>query len=184
VQGVWPSTGVSVARRSAPKNGSRPARTALRDEPAFRQASALKRISGGRLTRQRPWRRHLLIRFLHGLGTWSHRLLRRTDRHRRPPRSTDRGDVHDASRADLARRAIAALERVMLDECSLKRMKADGLPQSFAVVISRPSSVTASFRHELVRTPSIGTVHAPHCPWSHPSLCRSGQACRAGDQEG
>ena len=32
------------------------------------------------------------------------------------------------------------------------------------VVTSHPSSVTASFRQEFIRLPSISTVHAPHWP--------------------
>src|SRR4051812_13831891 len=47
-------------------------------------------------------------------------------------------------------------------------------PSPFArpstVVISAPSWATASARHELARTPSIRTVHAPHWPWSQPFL--------------
>src|SRR5215469_6761333 len=38
------------------------------------------------------------------------------------------------------------------------------------VVISSPSCITANERQEFTRRPLIWTVHAPHCPWSHPFL--------------
>ena len=38
------------------------------------------------------------------------------------------------------------------------------------VVISAPSCITASVRHEMTRCPFTRIVHAPHAPWSQPFL--------------
>src|SRR4029450_2923739 len=38
------------------------------------------------------------------------------------------------------------------------------------VVTEEPSFITARVRHDTTRRPSSRTVHAPHCPWSHPFL--------------
>ena len=100
-------------------------------------------------------------------------------RRRRPARSAvtwlgqpalDLGQ-HADRRADLARRAVAALEAVMLDEGRLHRMQlVAGAPSPSMVVISSPSCITASVRQELMRRPSTSTVQAPHWPWSQPFL--------------
>src|SRR5262249_8084040 len=46
--------------------------------------------------------------------------------------------------------------------------KLSGVPRPSMVVISSPSCITASVRHEFTRLPFTCTVHAPHCPWSQP----------------
>src|SRR4029079_7077793 len=38
------------------------------------------------------------------------------------------------------------------------------------MVISAPSCITASVRHETMRCPPTRIVHAPHAPWSQPFL--------------
>src|SRR5215467_2300382 len=48
--------------------------------------------------------------------------------------------------------------------------KLSGVPRPSMVVISSPSCITASVRHEFTRLPFTCTVHAPHCPWSQPFL--------------
>ena len=73
------------------------------------------------------------------------------------------GDQADG-RADLARRAVAALERIVLDERLLHRMQRAVLARPSIVVISAPSCMTASVRQELIRRPSTSTVQAPHWP--------------------
>src|SRR5215471_18018105 len=48
--------------------------------------------------------------------------------------------------------------------------KWSGVPRPSMVVISSPSCMTANVRHDVTRRPFTCTVHAPHCPWSHPFL--------------
>ena len=67
-------------------------------------------------------------------------------------------------RADLPRRAIAALERVMVDERLLQRMQRAVVGEPFDGRDLAPSFMTARVRHELIRRPSTSTVHAPHWP--------------------
>jgi len=67
--------------------------------------------------------------------------------------------------ANLSRRAVAALERIMID----KRLPAAHearrqWPIPSIVVTFAPSFMTASVRHELTRRPSMSTVQAPHWP--------------------
>jgi hypothetical protein len=73
-------------------------------------------------------------------------------------------------RADLARRAVAALERVVVDERLLQRMQRAVRARPSMVVTCAPSFMTASVRQELTRRPSTSTVQAPHWPWSQPFL--------------
>ena len=74
-------------------------------------------------------------------------------------------------RADLARRAVAALERIVLDERGLHRVQVFAVAKPFdrrdrlRLAPRRPA-----MRQELTRRPSTSTVHAPHWPWSHPFL--------------
>ena len=77
------------------------------------------------------------------------------------------GDQPDR-RADLARRAVAALEGVVLDERLLQRVQRVPSASPSIVVTSAPSFMTASVRQELMRLPSTSTVQAPHWPWSQP----------------
>jgi hypothetical protein len=83
-----------------------------------------------------------------------------------------RGDLveHADGRADLARRAVAALVAVVLDEGRLHRVQRCGVPRPSMVVTLAPSCITASVRQELMRWPSTITVQAPHWPWSQPFL--------------
>src|SRR5215831_16645573 len=67
-------------------------------------------------------------------------------------------------RADLPRRAVAALERIMVDERLLQRMQRALGRETSIVVICAPSYMTANVRHELTRRPSMSTVQAPHWP--------------------
>ena len=74
-------------------------------------------------------------------------------------------------RHDLARRAIAALEGVLVEEGRLHRMqRAVRRASPSMVVIARPSTWAASVRQASTRSPSTCTVQAPHWPWSQPFL--------------
>src|SRR5579859_7581398 len=56
------------------------------------------------------------------------------------------------------------------------------------VVTLLPSQVIASVRQLLMRRPSSSTVHAPHCPWSHPFFvpvrCISARSRSSSDMRG
>src|SRR5438034_6186673 len=68
-------------------------------------------------------------------------------------------------RHDLARRAIAALEGIMGEECRLDRMKiGSASAQPSTVVTARPSTCAASVRQLRTRSPLTCTVQAPHWP--------------------
>ena len=59
---------------------------------------------------------------------------------------------HRYRRADLPGRAVAALETVVFDKSRLHRDEATGLTDPSMVVTLSPSCMTASVRHELMRT--------------------------------
>jgi hypothetical protein len=66
---------------------------------------------------------------------------------------------------DMARRAIAALERIMINEGLLHWMDfAFRWRQAFNRRHLAPVRVTAGVRHETTRLPSKCTVQAPHWP--------------------
>ena len=81
-----------------------------------------------------------------------------------------RGAPRRAARrqTDLARRAVPALEAVVLDEGGLHRVQSISRGHPSIVVTCRPLTLAASVRHESTRRPSTRTVQAPHCPWSQP----------------
>ena len=131
------------------------------------------------LPRRRGWRRRCWDRRRNGrcCRSCARGSPRRSARCAAPRRRRWRGwasppspHEHADGRADLARRAVAALESVVLDKRRLQRMQRAGPPTPSMVTISSPSCITASVRHELMRRPLTSTVQAPHCPWSQPFL--------------
>ncbi len=86
----------------------------------------------------------------------------------------DAGD----GRHDLARRAVAALEGVMVDEGLLHRMQRPVAPARPSIVVTcRPSTEAARVRQDSTRSPSTWTVQAPHWPWSQPFLAPVRSMC-------
>ena len=75
---------------------------------------------------------------------------------------------HPDRRADLAGRAVAALEPSCSTNAACSGCSAVRPPGPRSSTISAPSCVTASARQR-VRAPAVdSTVHAPHWPWSQP----------------
>ena len=73
------------------------------------------------------------------------------------------GDEPDRA-DDLARRAVAALERVLATNAACTGWSASPVASPSMVVIFEPSAATASIKQAFTRRPSTSTVHAPHCP--------------------
>ena len=72
--------------------------------------------------------------------------------------------------ADLAGRAVAALEAVVLEEGGLDGVEVVALGEAFDGGDLGAVGVTARVRQELTRRPLTRTVQAPHWPWSQPFL--------------
>lgn len=62
------------------------------------------------------------------------------------------GDAAD-SRHDLPRGTEAALQAIVLDECTLERMKLAIFSRPSIVSISAPSCIAANVRHDTIRLP-------------------------------
>lgn len=75
---------------------------------------------------------------------------------------------HPHCRAHLARGAVSALERILVQKRLLYGMQTVVIRQTACVVICAPSCATANVKQVTARRPSRRTVHDPHCPWSHP----------------
>ena len=71
-------------------------------------------------------------------------------------------------RHHLARRAVPALERVMLEEGPLHRMQLPVGANPSIVITSVSATATASVMQASTRRPATCTVHAPHSPLSQP----------------
>ena len=69
-----------------------------------------------------------------------------------------------------SRRAVAALEAMVLLERLLHRVHLASLARPSMVVTSLPSACTASTVHDFTDSPLRCTVHAPHDEVSHPML--------------
>ena len=72
--------------------------------------------------------------------------------------------------ANLARRAVAALKSVMLNERGLHRVHIVGLTEPFDSRYASPSCMQAKLKQLTTRIPFNRTVQAPHWPWSQPFL--------------